>query len=419
MNGVSAESSAELLLGGQKLLLRGHAHSGRTTSLNATIASVADTGCFATTVNASTLMPDLRRTLALLTERADQDGCSVLGIDDLDLIIFSSDGTAKHALLNATLAHPAFGKSIGAVATALHGTQLVPARSNVSTVYDLIQVESAQPLETRDTLRRYYMNRFACSAADADKLVGTYGACLRLATVGSLPSRMDVEKFCIRVCQRMVSSEGADLARLAARQKIGQMRARRDGDEVLHPLAFDDGGRLRIPEVVYNSTWLSLLLGTGEPWPQQMREAAARFACRVGPARRAVWVDRYLGQRAKDMVRFVDRLAQYLDAGTTLDVLTSVDIARDAPADFGVLLGRIAHWRTQGLTVRIRQMTGPIASSLHDRQLLFPNERGGFSLPPADRTMCSHAAGNSTDSYLPSPPVEAVLHGWEGSNVIA
>lgn len=411
------DSHVEKLLCGQKLLIRGHAFSGRTDVLSRLASASKAVGAHVEMLGETSSQADIDEALVRLERSAISDGFAILIVDDLDLMIFSETGRQRHARINVTLSAPETSKSIGLIASALDGTQLIPTGGPCSAIYDLFQSEMFIPLASTDSLVASYQSKYDCSVPEAEGLAGHYGTCFPLARPpGAFPSHKETTEFAIRVAQRMISGEGARLEHLVALQRLAKSPGAARGDEGLRPAVHvNRDGKVELPTVLRESDLLEVILAGGVPWPRCIDGAAARFRCRVGPARRAIWVDRYVGLRVAELVALLDRISGS-HPGLRLELLTGVDFARDIkPTEAKLLRERVAHWKTQHLDIEIRKATGPAVHEIHDRQLLFPFERGGFALPPADRVTCCYAPGNATDSYLDAPRTDEVVRIWYSS----
>lgn len=412
-------------MGGGKLLVRGHACSGKTWVLEAVVAECEKLGCPCVRIDRNTETSVAQALLEKLEHAAESTGIGVLVVDDLHSLVQTDTGLLLHTRIGATFSSPTLARAIGLLLMANCGAQLSPILGTGSSLQDLVQEELFLPTPSRTELLDWYraLPSHPELTTGIESLVEEYGACATLAIEHASSSRMDsirIDNYLAQVASTMIGEEGTRLAAIATRQVAGKAIGTSATDSCMAPILYLDDHGPRIPEALVRRHATQIVLGASETWPSALDLSARRFSSRLYGTPEALWVDRYLGTRMQDLITFLDRVAQ-AHPNITLKLLTGSQTPADiAPAALKKLQSRLAFWRTQHLNIEFRALRNrDDDQSVHDRHLVFPRRRGGFSLPPADRVTACHPVGNEVDAYLPLIQTKKIVALWNGAIIIA
>lgn len=412
----------EHVAGGQKVVLRGMPKSGRSYIVDSVGTEAARVlGIVPVRFNGdddvAALEPGLERAIA-----DAKLGLGLILIDGLGGLLRSVHGATWQTRLNSQCVDGGYANSIGVLIACGTGENLSRIGLPGSPLADSANVVLFAPtLSKRDVISA--LTACGTEATRAAKLVSEYGGHLALiadAEVSDSARAQDgyVEGMVLEAVA-YTSSEAAERLLDLGRRPNHQL-ASSPVDEGLAPLVFHpEAGSTQLVPALRRAGLGSLLIGSDESWPSELKASTRRFRARTYGQKRVLWFDRYFGRGCRRLVGFLDVVAAGSGTSELLLLGSNAGVENLPPYLLEEFQLRQAEWRKHGLEVAWHLVDDADFTRMHDRQLISVSRTDGYSMPPCTRVIGHDPVGNAVDTYLPRAPVSRLLDAWSRSRVFA
>ena len=399
------EDVAGRLLDGSILLLRGLPRSGKT-MLSAAVEELLGPSALMvkgkdfTESSQRDARANLSSNVAGLIEAHH---CAQLLFDDYGHAIRRSQGGALHSGLYQLLVDGENARDTGALLTCRY-LDNVDARFAGSPLLSRAEIIQPPILADRDAKALGIpLGRLRMSAGHTTSLAR------RLGPEGSVVRTLGVVEYLVVDTASIVN----DLPPHAI-EVLVNARQYNDADSISRQALLGLGyvneeGTFIVAEAVRESGLATELQVRNPGWPNTDRASIDAFVDMLAGSNDAIWIDRYLLKDVARLRSFIESLRAHTDC--RLRLLSSDDW------DVGGVCKRDAQSFKEIPGVEVRLMKPADRSSLHDRQLILPEQRNGFVLPTARVILGSDAPGSAVAVRIPRLPVD-YSYFWRRANDI-
>ncbi|GAB92743.1 hypothetical protein GORHZ_191_00020 [Gordonia rhizosphera NBRC 16068] len=165
------------------------------------------------------------------------------------------------------------------------------------------------------------------------------------------------------------------------------------GREALRCIGSVIGDQFELAELVAQTPLLDEVEAVSPGWPAVLDASVGQFAKLLNGVSSAIWIDRYIFSDPSDAARFLALLANH--SGSKLRILTSDDYNRpDLANEIRTALRDIDN-------VQVRFMLGSDRRALHDRHLVIPADKTGYTLPTSGVIVGRDDPGSAVSTRMP------------------